>query len=110
VLGAIAPLLTWRPLRRWVERQIDQRVTGPSATVRASARMHVWGRVTHADGRVRTGTAETPEGYRLTAMAAVECASRVLNVPPPAGYQTPSSAFGAGFLNTLPECDARVEP
>ena len=28
VLGVVAPLLTWRPLRQWVERQIDQRAPG----------------------------------------------------------------------------------
>jgi saccharopine dehydrogenase (NAD+, L-lysine-forming) len=67
--------------------------------------MHVWGRVTHQDGRTVEGTAEMPEGYRLTAIAAVESARRVLEAAPPAGYHTPSSAFGAGFLETLPECD-----
>jgi len=100
-----SPLLSMPFMRRFVESQIDQRVRGPSAEVRASARMHVWGRVTHADGRTVEGTAETPEGYRLTAMAAVESARRVLDASPPAGYHTPSSAFGAGFLESLPECN-----
>ncbi len=100
-----SPLLSIGFVQRFVESQIDQRVAGPSAEVRASARMHVWGRVTHPDGRVVEGTAETPEGYRLTAIAAVESAHRVLDAAPPAGYHTPSSAFGAGFLETLPECD-----
>ncbi len=100
-----SPLLSMPFVQRFVESQIDQRVRGPSAAVRASARMHVWGRVTHADGRTVEGTAETPEGYRLTAMAAVESARRVLEAAPSAGYHTPSSAFGAGFLESLPECD-----
>ena len=100
-----SPLLSIGFVQRFVESQIDQRVSGPSADVRASARMHVWGRVTHPDGRVIEGTAETPEGYRLTAIAAVESARRVLDAAPPAGYHTPSSAFGAGFLETLPDCD-----
>jgi short subunit dehydrogenase-like uncharacterized protein len=105
VMRALGPLLSVPVLQRFVERQIDARVSGPSADVRATARMRVWGRVTHADGRTVTGTAETPEGYRLTAISAVESARRVLSEPPPAGYHTPSSAFGAGFLETLPECD-----
>jgi short subunit dehydrogenase-like uncharacterized protein len=70
--------------------------------------MQVWGRVTHADGRTIEGTAQTPEGYRLTAMAAVESAMRVLKEAPPAGYHTPSSAFGSGFLESLPECDVVI--
>jgi len=104
-----SPVLSIGFVQRFVESQIDQRVSGPSAETRARARMHVWGRVTHADGRVLEGTAETPEGYRLTAIAAVESAHRVLAAAPPAGYQTPSSAFGAGFLETLPECDVVLD-
>jgi short subunit dehydrogenase-like uncharacterized protein len=42
-------------------------------------------------------------------MAAVESAQRVLDAPPPAGYHTPSSAFGAGFLESLPECDVVLQ-
>lgn len=104
----LAPLMAFGAVRRFVERQVDARVTGPSAEVRATARMQVWGRVTHADGRTREGTAVVPEGYRFTAIAAVECARRVLETPPSAGYHTPSSAFGARFLESLPECDVRI--
>lgn len=92
-----------------LERQIDRRVTGPSAEVRATAQMQLWGRVTHADGRTLEGTAITPEGYRFTAIASVECAHRVLTAPPAPGYQTPSSAFGPGFLASLPECDVQLD-
>jgi short subunit dehydrogenase-like uncharacterized protein len=104
----VSPLLAIPPLQRFVERQIDQRVDGPSAATRAVARMQVWGRVTHADGRTVEGTAVTPEGYRLTAIAAVESARRVLANAPRPGYHTPSSAFGAGFLESLPECDVVI--
>lgn len=105
VMRLVSPLLTIPFVRQFVESQIDQRVDGPSAAVRATARMQVWGRVTHADGRTVEGTAQTPEGYRLTAMSAVESAHRVLEHAPSAGYHTPSSAFGSGFLESLPECD-----
>jgi short subunit dehydrogenase-like uncharacterized protein len=108
VMRLLSPLIALPFLQRIIERQIDARVSGPSASVRASARMRVWGRVTHADGRTREGTAETPEGYRLTALSAVESARRVLDAPPSAGYHTPSSAFGARFLDTLPECDVEL--
>ena len=108
VMRFVSPVLAIAPVQQFVERQIDRRVAGPSAALRATARMHVWGRVTHADGRSIEGTAETPEGYRLTAIAAVESAHRVLSSAPPAGYHTPSSAFGAGFLESLPECDVVI--
>jgi short subunit dehydrogenase-like uncharacterized protein len=106
----IAPLMKIGPVRAFIERQVDARVAGPSAEVRATARMQVWGRVTHADGRTQSGTAVVPEGYRFTAMSAVECAQRVLTASPPAGYHTPSSAFGAHFLESLPECDVALAP
>jgi short subunit dehydrogenase-like uncharacterized protein len=109
LMRLVSPLLGVPIIQRFVERQIDERVSGPSAELRNTARMHVWGRVTHADGRTIEGTAEVPEGYRLTAMAAVESAQRVLDAPPPAGYHTPSSAFGAGFLESLPECDVVLQ-
>jgi saccharopine dehydrogenase (NAD+, L-lysine-forming) len=108
VQSALQPLLAIPPVRRFVERQIDARVSGPNATVRAQARMQIWGRVTHPDGRTLEGTAVTPEGYRFTAIAAVECARRVLEQPPEPGYHTPSTAFGAHFLESLPECDVQL--
>ncbi|MDZ7632151.1 MAG: saccharopine dehydrogenase NADP-binding domain-containing protein [Gemmatimonadaceae bacterium] len=108
LLKLISPMLAIPVLRRFVEAQIDARVDGPSAAVRASARMQIWGRVTHGDGRTLEGTAQTPEGYRLTAIASVEAAMRVLDRAPAAGYHTPSTAFGSGFLETLPECDVVI--
>lgn len=109
VMRVLSPLIGIAFVQKFVERQIDARVSGPTADVRASARMHVWGRVTHSDGRTLEGTAETPEGYRLTAVSAVESARRVLERAPSAGYHTPSSAFGAGFLESLPECDVVLQ-
>ena len=107
LMRLVSPVLSIPAVQQFVERQIERRVVGPSAETRATARMQVWGRVTHADGRSVEGTAVTPEGYRLTAIAAVESAHRVLTHAPIAGYHTPSSAFGAGFLESLPECDIR---
>jgi len=104
----ITKLLQWPIVGPMVERQIDRRVAGPNAEVRATAQMQIWGRVTHPDGRTLEGTAVTPEGYRFTAIASVECAHRVLTSPPVPGYHTPSSAFGAGFLTMLPECDLHL--
>ncbi|MEP7381560.1 MAG: saccharopine dehydrogenase NADP-binding domain-containing protein [Gemmatimonadota bacterium] len=108
MVGFVKPMLRLDLVRALVERLIDARVTGPSAEVRATARMHIWGRVTHLDGRVVSGTAETPEGYRLTALSAAESAVRLLDAPPAPGYHTPSTAFGADFLTTLPECSMQL--
>ena len=50
-----------------------------------------------AEGRLRT-----PEGYKTTVITALACVRRLLAETPEAGYQTPSSAFGAGLVRTLP--------
>ncbi len=102
VLPLLQPLLDVPATRRFVERQIDAHVRGPNKATRDSAHMQVWGRVTHADGRTVEDTLVTPEGYRFTAIAAVESARRMLTNPPEAGYHTPSTAFGAGFIDELP--------
>lgn len=94
--------------RAWDDPDLDGRLAGPSEAVRNSARMQLWGRATHEDGQVVEGTGETPEGYALTAMASVESAQRVLEGGVTPGYHTPSSAFGADFLETLPGCSLAV--
>jgi len=101
-LPLLQPLLDVPATRRFVERQIDAHVRGPDKTTRDTARMQVWGRVTHPDGRTVEDTLVTPEGYRFTAIAAVESARRMLTKPPEAGYHTPSTAFGANFVDELP--------
>lgn len=97
----VQPLLDIPATRRFIERQIDGNVRGPNASVRASAQMQLWGRVTHPDGRTVEDTVTTPEGYRFTALAAVESARRVLERPPTAGYHTPATAFGYDYLHEL---------
>ena len=97
----LQPLLDIPAMRRALERRIDATVSGPNAAVRAHARMQIWGRVTHPDGRTLEDTAETHEGYRFTAIAAVESARRVLERPPEPGYHTPATAFGARYLKEL---------
>lgn len=104
----LRPLLRG-PVRRAVEALIDRVVAGPDAETRATRRMQVWGRVTRADGASLSAVATTPEGYRFTAIAAIEAATRVRAAPPAPGYHTPSTAFGAHFLDSLPECVVLVD-
>jgi short subunit dehydrogenase-like uncharacterized protein len=43
-----------------------------------------------------------PEGYTLTALAALAVVGRVLTGAAPPGFQTPSLAYGADFVLELP--------
>jgi len=104
-LKRLAPLLRlagWKPVKRFAQRWVERRVTGPSPEQRESGRMYLWGEVRNAAGRTVTATVETPEGYRLTAISAVESAERVLAGKVQPGAWTPSRAFGADFVTELP--------
>src|SRR4030095_3646888 len=84
------------------ERWVENGVTGPSPEQRESARVYLWGEARNAAGRTVTATLETPEGYRLTALSAIECAERVLAGRVEPGAWTPSRAFGKDFVGEIP--------
>ena len=91
-------------VRRALGTMIEWTVRGPDAKALATGRTHVWGRVTNAAGESRTAAMSGPDGYRLSALAAVEAMQRVLRGDVEPGVHTPSKAFGACFVETLPEC------
>jgi len=102
-LAPFLPLAGWKPAKRFAQRWVERRVTGPSPEQRESGRTYLWGEARNAAGRAVTATLETPEGYRLTAISAVESAERVLAGRVPPGAWTPSRAFGADFITELPD-------
>jgi short subunit dehydrogenase-like uncharacterized protein len=108
LLRPFLPALGLGFVQRAAKRQIEKRVTGPSERVRETGRSHVWGRVTNAQGLSVEGTLETPEGYRLTAVASLECVRRLLEGGVAPGAHTPATAFGARFVTELEECDLRI--
>jgi short subunit dehydrogenase-like uncharacterized protein len=101
-LGALLPLLAWRPIKRLLQHAIALRVAGPEPEVREMVRVYLWGEVRNPAGDRATATLETPEGYRLTAESAVECMLRVLAGKVPAGSWTPGRALGPHFAAELP--------
>ncbi len=82
--------------------------TGPGPDVRDRDEVQIWGRVTNGRGTAVEGTLVTPNGYTLTARTAVECAARVAAGEVSPGFHTPSSAFGARFIEEFPGCDLRI--
>ncbi len=110
LVGWLRPLVGSPWVVRALQGLVERGAAGPDAEVRARSRALLWGRVRDAAGRERTGSAETPEGYDFTAGAAVECVRRVLRGGCAAGYQSPATAFGAGFLAELPGSALVVDP
>ena len=101
-LRPFLPLLGWKPLKRFLQRQVEKRVTGPSEEIRRTAQMLLWGEVRNAAGKTVTKTLVTPEAYHLTAVSAVEAAVRASQGKVQPGAWTPSKAFGKDFVNELP--------
>ena len=101
-LAPFLPLAGWKPVKRFLQRRVDRREPGPSEEVRKTARVYLKGEAKNAAGARVTATLETPEAYQLTAVSAVECARRAAAGEVPAGAWTPSKAFGARFVDTLP--------
>jgi short subunit dehydrogenase-like uncharacterized protein len=101
-MAPFLPLLAWKPIKRFLQRQVEKRVTGPSEEVRRSARIELWGQARDDDGRSVTGTLVIPEGYQFTAISAVECVLRAAAGQVVPGAWTPSRAFGADFVTELP--------
>jgi short subunit dehydrogenase-like uncharacterized protein len=90
----IGPLLGSGPVQRGLAALVRSRLTGPDAAARARGRALFHGEVEHADGRRAAARLVAPEGYAFTALAAVECAERVLAGQARPGFLTPSLAFG----------------
>jgi len=87
-----------KPLANW---QLRSMPPGPDAKKRATARGRVFGRVTNDAGEIVEMVLDTPEGYRLTAMTAVEAAMRVAEGKIKPGFHTPSGALGSGFIKSI---------
>lgn len=108
-VARMAPMLRfWSPVLRipsvirFLQSEVEKRAKGPTAEQRETFRMWIWGRVEDASGRAIEGHLDVPEGYRLTVLAALESAKRVLSGDVMPGATTPSRAFGADFVTSLP--------
>lgn len=80
-----------------LKRQIDKKPAGPSDRRRSNSSTYLYGSI--SDGRrMEELRIKTPNGYTLTARTAVDIANRCHNGDFKAGYQTPSSAYGANYI------------
>jgi short subunit dehydrogenase-like uncharacterized protein len=107
--AVLAPLLSLGVVQGFLKARAERNVKGPTEEERRRERSLLWGRVaTRHEEREATGTLETPEGYALTAETSVAIAKRVLAGEVKPGVWTPSQAFGARFIETIPGCRMSV--
>ena len=93
--------------QRIVKWQLDRGVVGPTDAERAAGTYRNFAIARNDAGHARAAVARGPEGYTLTALSAVDATLRAARGEATPGYQTASSAFGASFFTSLPEC--RIE-
>jgi short subunit dehydrogenase-like uncharacterized protein len=96
-------------VQRWLKAAARRGQPGPTPDQRQNGSFHLWGEAWDAE-RIVTSRLSGPEGYTLTAEAAVEIAGRALRGDAKPGYQTPSSAYGADLILALPGCARSDEP
>ncbi len=95
------PLLGTAPIQHLLKRIALLLPEGPSEHERNNTHSCVWGEARNYEGRSVTALLHTPNVYTLTALASVAAVQRVLAGTAPAGFQTPSLAFGAEFAATI---------
>ncbi len=88
-------------LRRCLQRRIAAGAPGPDSVIRNRTRSLVWGEVRDDEGQVLQSRLHCANGYTFTAHSAVAAARRVLTGDSKPGFQTPSRAFGLGFVMAL---------
>jgi short subunit dehydrogenase-like uncharacterized protein len=95
-------------VQRFVKKRIRAGSPGPAAQERALGKSYLWGEVSDSAGNKADSRLEGPEAYSLTVRTALAAVERVLAGQAPAGFQTPSMAFGPDF--GLHMCKGPLEP
>jgi short subunit dehydrogenase-like uncharacterized protein len=86
------------PVQGLMKRAIRKGPPGPTPEQRERGASLLWGMAEDVDGGRAVTRLRTPEGYTLTARTAVEAVRRVLAGDAPAGFQTPSRAYGPDWI------------
>jgi short subunit dehydrogenase-like uncharacterized protein len=97
----LAPLLAAPPVQALLRGLVRRQPPGPSAEERARGLTLLWGEAVDSAGQRVASRMRTPEGYTLTAAAAVHIAQKTLAGEVAPGFQTPSRAYGADLVLEL---------
>jgi short subunit dehydrogenase-like uncharacterized protein len=100
--GYLRPLLGSYAAQRLLKQLVRGQPPGPSDAERERGLSLLWGEVTDGQGGRCVSRLRAPEGYTLTALTALAIAEKTLAGYAPAGFQTPSRAFGADLILDIP--------
>ena len=102
-LMKISRYLGWLLATKFIQKYLQRNIPpgGPSDAEREKGKTLMWGKATDADGNSVESRQQGPEGYTLTAIAALNIAEKIMagNFTP--GYQTPAKAYGADLVLEL---------
>ncbi|HKP68227.1 MAG TPA: saccharopine dehydrogenase NADP-binding domain-containing protein [Pyrinomonadaceae bacterium] len=89
-------LLATKPVQDYLHKQIPP--GGPSDEERTKGKTFLWGEASDLNGNRVESRLQTPEGYTLTALAALNIAQKILHGNSKPGFQTPARAYGADLI------------
>ncbi len=89
-------LLATKPFQDYLQKKIP--AGGPSDEERAKGKTLMWGEASDLNGNRVESRQQGPEGYTLTALAALNIAEKIMNGNFTPGYQTPAKAYGADLV------------
>lgn len=85
-------------VQRFLKKRIKAQPPGPNEEERARGKSFVWGEVKDDSGKKAVSRLRGPEGYTLTALAALAIVGHVLAGNFSIGFQTPSKAYGSDLI------------
>jgi short subunit dehydrogenase-like uncharacterized protein len=99
-------LFNWLLRTSFVRKQVIKKIrsgpAGPTDAEREKNKSLVWGLVSDDAGSTRQARLVGPEGYTLTAHAALLIAQKIVNGHWKPGYQTPAGCYGAELVMEIP--------
>lgn len=101
-------LLGLGPVQSFLKKRIENKVSGPNDKIRENTQARVWGEVSSSDGRSVSGQVNAPNGYSLTADAALGITAHLLDNHPEGGFYTPSLLMGADYVNSLQDVQMTI--
>jgi short subunit dehydrogenase-like uncharacterized protein len=105
ILGKLfGPLLRSRIGQRVLAAIVRSLPEGPSQSERIGHWSTIWAVAIDCSGRSFKASLSTPDAYDFAANSALEISSGISSLPTAVGLVTPSQAFGADFVLSLPGC------
>jgi short subunit dehydrogenase-like uncharacterized protein len=98
----LRPVLGSYAAQRLLKRLVRAQPPGPNDEERARGMSLLWGEVMDDRGVRCISRLRVPEAYTLTALTALAITGKALAGQAPAGFQTPSRAYGADLILEIP--------